>query len=748
MADDEYPLVKDGLEFLKFSPESLKDTYDTIKSAIKITSGIVSVVGAFSSIVDLAQSLGILRPEKSEQEKKINRMADQIAAIYDYLLRKEADTQVIQASTWRSSFRRTQSSTYNATTVSRGNNILQSLYNETLELDEKLDEMMSWGGTITFASTSYNQHPQFPTWLWNWLNAAKYPFMTSIARGAAFDYTPQRDLRDNIWDPGYFIDVLVDAIHARVAALVALEPAFRSTGTDRQRLQDIAAYLGHFIQAYRDNLWVAMPSAGITPAWPGKRGILRNPYSGDLAADGIVLGVFDPVTGASNVSTWKGLDARNDTAWAWDVPGNHENLDVSLDNIGGDPRQFLDKFKVQNPYEPSWVPDYASALDAATSEQARRLTELLPQTLIGKLSELRETIVTLSQPPVGSEFVDCTEPTFHLLGIRTLVLPYLTVDLGRFKQYSPDPAKTYAARRIGQRIEKKFRFRIAKRADFSGVQLGYRISINGLTRAGEITDGAELQRLLTICEYDQDDGDTVFTPLETPITLRVEKYDCIQRFPLNSSQEEAYERDGHAPVGDRILLNPRVGNATLNLRVDYLEDQGPMVHWQEVEVTLQTPAGLDGDDLASYVVGVQVWETHMGLVSGEEVLADHVATTIIPSFLLVGQDFFDDLYRAMMNMIKAKVHAELEIRKSWRDLLDELPTQPFPDPQYGFLRPTLLAEHSLNFLDAALATNHPEVIRAIRRYEPPQDIEIPTDAAIFARHAPGALESNANPAQP
>jgi hypothetical protein len=722
-SDDEYEWVKTGLEFLKFRPEDVKDVYDTIKSVIDITSGIVSLVGAVNSVIDLAKMLGILGSEKSEQEKKIDRMANQIAAIYDYLLEEEKDQQLINATQWRSDFEAAATWGIQATTVSRGNNILVALDDEIRRLDHTLDNMFKLG-KIPFVSASYTHNAQWPTWLWNWLNAAKSPFMT-FANGAPLYCTPDQDLRGRIWDPGYYIAVLIHALHARVAAMVALEPAFHSTGHDHYRLGVIAGKLADFIRDYRNSLWVAVPSAGIVPAWPSKRGLLKNPYSGDQAADGIVLGVFDPVTGASNVSTWSGLDVKYDTAWAWDVPGPHENLDVGLDNIGN-PLQFLEKFKVKNPYEPSWVVDYSAALDAATSEQARRLNEILPLTLIGKLSELQKEFVTLSEPPMGSEFVDCTEPSFHLLGLRTLVSPNVAVDLGRFKDYSSNPTKTYTARRIRQQIEKKFTFKIAKRADFSGVQLGYRISIGGLAQAGEITDAAELEHLLTLCEYEPDDGVTTLTPLETPITIRVQKYDCIQRFPLNPAQEEAYERDGHAPVGDRILLNPRVGDATLNLRVDYLTDGGPMVHWREVEITLQTPAGLEGADLAAYVIAVQIYETHYGPDGPEEVIADQVTTTIIPSFLLVGQDYFDDLYRAMLNMIRAKVHAELEIRKSWRDLLKELPTQPFPDPQYEFLRPTILAEHGLDFLDAALATKHPGVTSIIRRYEPPQITEFPT----------------------
>lgn len=718
MASDEYPWIKSGLDFLKFDPQDVADVYEAISTTIKITSSVVSIVGFASGVLDLAKSLGIIVDQEEEDRKRLKKMGAQIEAIYKYLQKEEEEERWQAATKWRSALTNALAWRKNATKVSRGDKVLADLSNVTQRLDEALNEMFGFSGRptgadgIAFLRDNYVRRlPSgvipLPTWLWNWISAAKSPFMT-LANGAAIDYaSTDQNLAGRIWDPGYYIDILVRALEGRVAALVALEPQFHSTGLDRDKLADISDKLSIFIQDYRDALFVAVPSAGLVPAvsmkgWPGKRGLVRNPYSGDLAADGIVLGVFDPVTGASNVGTWSDFDIKYEFDWPWDI---HRPMKYETVPMG----------KVKNPYKPSWVVDLPTALDAATAEQARRMKAILPLTLIPKLSELQQEFFTLSQPPNGSEFVGDIEPAFNLLGVRTEVSAE-SVDLGRFKKYSPTPEKTYPARRFQQQIEKRFRFRIAKRADYSGVQLGYRITVG--------------EHSFTLCEYDPGDGTTALTAIDTSITLRVQKFDCIQTRAFSPAQEDEFDRTGQSSEGDRILLNPRPGDAQLNLRVDYLKDGGRMVHWREVEVTLQTPADLEDADLDAYVVGVQVFEEHLGHDGPEEVVADQFTTAIIPTYLVVGEGYLDDLYSAMLTSAKAKVHAELEIGKSWRDLLKELPTQPFPDPQYELLRPTILAEHGLDFLDAALATKHPEVTSLIRRYEPLREVELPTETVL------------------
>lgn len=697
---DEYPIIKKGLKALTFSDEAVGELYDTITDVISIASSVVSVVGAFNSITALAKSLGLLPDHEEEQRRLLAKMAEQIEAIYEYHKQEEKEQQYHEAVAWRVDLAGAFSWRREVTTTSRAFHILNNLNIRLDELDDSLNRMFLFG-KIAFSRDAYDQTPRPQQILFgSWLDAAISPFMTR-ADGSPIKYAlPSEDLQGRVWDPGYYIDVLVRSIEERIAGQVALEPAFRSSGFRRAHFATIASGLDTFIQKYRDNLWVAVPSAGIEPSVLSQRGYLRNPYfaevpnyyRGNPAPDGIVLGAFDPVTGNSNISTWSDFEITYQGVW----PFNN----------------------VKNPYEPTWVADRSKALSAATAEQGRRLTALTAGTMIGKLTELRDALVNLSRPPFGSEFVTFDHFRLTLLGgLRTKIPTTEEVDLGRYKEYSPNPNRTYTATRWRQQVEVRIPFRIAKRAEYSRIQLGYRVQIGS--------------KSYDICRWEHGGPgpDAIFTPVKETITVAARKYDCLQRFSFNEDQEESYAKTGIVPDNhERVLQNLRQGDATLDVEINYLTDGGSMVHWREVELILRTPVDVEDTDLDAYELGVQVFETHLGIVDDEEVpeevTAASITATIVPSYLIVDQAYFDDLYHAMLTAAKAQVAAKLEVQKSWRDIRQQIPTEPFPDPQYGVLRPAILAERSLDFLDAAWATKHRDVTNSIRRYQAARELEL------------------------
>lgn len=82
---DQYKWLTSGLEFLKFDADNVKDLYDAIGSVINLVSGVVSVVGAVSSMVDLCQKLGIFKATKDDNTARLQKVGEQVQAMYEYL---------------------------------------------------------------------------------------------------------------------------------------------------------------------------------------------------------------------------------------------------------------------------------------------------------------------------------------------------------------------------------------------------------------------------------------------------------------------------------------------------------------------------------------------------------------------------------------------------------------------------------------------------------------------------------------
>jgi hypothetical protein len=674
--DPKFPALGKVLEFLKYDPQEIKDITDTIATTIGVVSGVVSLVGTAQSVIALGEKLGIFKSSQDDTEKRLKQMSQQIEQIYGYLAAADKRGLYDESKNWRAQASLAASWSDNVK-LSRKIDILNALNSRAGELDEALMAML-WSGNIAFQRAAYGYQPDSQ----HWIDAASSPYMY-LANGSAISYAnPSQNLVAEIWDPGYFIDVLTLGLNERIAAATALEPAFRSTGFERSRMGDIAEGLDTFIRRWRDSLIVANPAAGLNGG-----GLLHNPLEDQhYAATGITLGAADPVTGVSNVHTWDGFSIK------------YSRTSLPFSAWGG-------------LWDESYATDPQAALAAATSLQSQLLDEVIDVTGISGLSQLQQQFLALSQTPQGSDFVDCSDPLFTRLGGPTKG-PTETVDLGSLKKYAANPNKTYAALRFNQQMEKKFTFRIAKRADYSGIQLGYRIGIGG--------------KSLDLCKYSDSSGVTNLAPLDQSIDITGTFFDCFQDRHFSPADEDEFERTGEMPAGQRLLWNSRTDHAAVRVQIDYAPDGGDMVYWREVHVTLRTAA--DVQTAAAFITDVTVFETHAGHdLNPIEVLADQLTVLMVPSYLIVSDDFFTDWAFAMTNMIRQKIAAALAIKFSLKDL--EVPTHPFPDPQYAAARFAVIAEHGVAYLEAASGSGVPGVATALRRFDQPR-IEGPAEHGI------------------
>jgi hypothetical protein len=665
---DQYKWLTSGLEFLKFDGDTVKDLYDAIGSVINLVSGVVSVVGAVSSMVDLCKTLGIFKATKDPNTVRLEKIGEQIQAMYEYLERAATAGLYGETKPWRSDLS-TSISYRDDAQISRSDNVMQDLRDRAAALDTSLDEMLV-SGDITFLRSTYGCQPYKA----HWIDAAKSPFMT-LNNGAPTNLAdPSRNLAGTIWDAGYFIDILTRGLGERIALATAVEPAFHSTGYHRDRMGQIAAMLADFIKQWTAAILVANPAAGLNNG-----GQLLDPLEGnpaDGAPVGIAIGAADPITGVSNVQTFSGFEIRYKRTY---FPGSA---------WGG-------------VWDESRAVDLNAALDAANAAHYSLVQQVLAACGIDKLKALEQQYWMLAHAPMESEFVYFRDPVALIRTGPTLVASR-QVDLGDLKKYSPNPAKTYAAQEFTQQIGKRFSFNIAKRADTSQIQLGYRLVIG--------------DQSINLCDYSPDPLPPKASQQHT-ITISAPVLDCYQTGPFSLADEDTFEDTGSPISGQRLLLNQRTEKITLEVDVAFAPDAGSLHFSRPVAVTVRSPDGISFGGAA--VVDVMVLETLTGdNFQPEEVLGDQMTVHLVTDYLVAGQDFFTDWALAMQRMMHAQLVFATQKKFSLGDLVDQIPHQPFPDPQYVTMRYDLAARHGVAFLEA-VERIHPDAAAVIQRFQLP-----------------------------
>jgi hypothetical protein len=274
---------------------------------------------------------------------------------------------------------------------------------------------------------------------------------------------------------------------------------------------------------------------------------------------------------------------------------------------------------------------------------------------IKRMYELADSIFRLTTAPAGSEFVHINDATC-VPGVPRPRPTSEEVTLGIVGVFAGKPDKRYRAQRYFQEVTKTVRFSMARRADLSQIQLGYRLSFLAFGPRGADAE-------LTLCEFSSPlfNGEELsmfptqsiegeFTTGSTTV------YDVYQSALLSAREEEQYEKagaiPGHQPfLGDfrpgkqRLFLEPRTnGRARIRVSVNFVIDlhhqDNHFVGFADVAITnLQPEEFPDG-----FILGVTVLETiadHAG-TGRQEQIADQFSLHFAPSFLVVDPDYFDD----------------------------------------------------------------------------------------------------------
>ncbi|MEP7216009.1 MAG: hypothetical protein ABI782_07120 [Anaerolineaceae bacterium] len=717
---DDLPALRDVLTFLKFTPEEIKNLMEAVQSTVKIVGGIVSVVGVATSVVELMNKLGVFGPKEDATQVALAQIGTRLNQIYNYLVESEIKGLHLQAVDWRSAQSGARNALKNAQ-LSPTPNILDALVERTAELDTALNKMLSpENASIAFLRRVYGYVPEQN----HWIDAALPPFMSRTDGDPINLADTSRELQARIWDAGHYIDVLFSSLSERMLVTVTIEPAFRSTGFDREQLKLLVKELTVFIDSWRSAMLVASPAAGLNGGYPMPfsisalpapgAGLLQSPYrpqahqlGSESAPPGIVLGAVDPVTGAA--------------AWEPFYDGFETVGTVGLMDFG------LFKEAWGGGYDYIKAKDPAKALAAATQRQAQYLDQVVVASGLGELVKLRAQLQSAALGVSGSEFVRLANAQFRLLknGIRIDGSPLYairkagveSVDLGGLTPFAQDPGKKHKGTRYFQECEKTFRIRMALRTRRTRIQLGYRLRI-GSTDIPLVpfSNGGFLGSDLT--------------PFPTE-TIVIELHEAVQVYNVRQShvfsfaEEDLFEAGEPFPVGaskwaipgwrGRLFLDERAGAIALAVEVRFEHDPTGQKYAAEAIVTIRNldPEGFpDGA-----IVPVWVYETHMDDSTPpqpQEVVADSMTVHLVPSFLVMEPEFFAAYWGTVEFLAKTTKHLNDRFKRQER-----MQQRPNPDPAWAVRRRVLDTMAMAEAIDA-LGISQPEAVAEVmQRFRPP-----------------------------
>ncbi|WP_238322760.1 hypothetical protein [Gorillibacterium massiliense] len=676
---DEFKWLSKGLKFLKYSEAEAEEMYNLIGGAIKLASSIVSIIGAVSTVADLAQKLGLFGPAEKSTDERLKEIGARIEQIYGYLSNENRRGLYNEALGWRVATDMAHAKAWNVR-VSRSPENLRELNERANELDRSILLMLDPGkANIAFLKSVYGYAPNTR----HWIDAAGTSCLVR-ADGAPLPAYGSQELSSDIWDAGHYNDVLLSALKERLIIATAMEPAYRSTGYDRAVLADIAEKLRLFIAKWRSSILVAVPSAGITGG-----GELYNPFDDpDYAANGILIGAVDPVTGISSLEIFSGFQIEySRTSMPWSAWGGV--------------------------WDTSKAVDPEKALKAATDAHTALVDSVIRASGIAQLTDLQKQFRSAASLPSKSQFVDLPDARFRY----ALILPYMvrggggteeTIDLGSLKTFSGNPNKTYPATRYHRLMEKTFRFRMARRAEWSRVQLGYRLRIAGLD--------------IELCPFSTRPAEgfpsTPFPtgPIENVHQFATDVFDCCQTRPFSASDEDRFEREGED--GERVFHNLRKGSAKIQITVQFepLYQGASEAHAGEAIVKIRNLEPEAFPD--SFIIEAVVFETIVDSNGQPDMFpADSITIHMTPSYLIVGQDFMNDRQKAIEHMIRTV--KGINDKFSMEQLTPES-FKPSPDPAWKTLRRAQIIENKAALVQAALAVKPDLVKEEINYYLPPQ----------------------------
>lgn len=678
----DYGAIYDTLEFLKFSRFNVESLVDLAATAAGFMSGVGSIVAAVQTITKVLEFMGATKSADFDIQQRLISIGEQVNTLYVHEVIKNQQETNNRAVDIRTKLQDITDAMHSVQTTGLSAATIEDLGDAIDLLDATLGEMLPLQkGRIFFSQGTYAPSIQ-------WLHYFGSPF---LKRADGSTLPRLEELKTVVWDPGFYLDALAVALRLRIAAGTTLEPLFRSTGHRLPKVIGLAPQLRTFIDEWRRQILVAQPWDCLLPDGTLATYNQFGPYG-----NGIVIGAMCPVTGISSLRMFTGFASTyTTTTVGWGFGGKGKRTVKAVD-----PK---------------------AALHDAVMQHQTAVSRLNQVCGLREFEELYQHLAAFAGPPHPTESV-------HFEAVRRLQVPTdfaavvpvapvpTTIDLGDLRQWATDPTKTYQATRYFTTGGKEVVLRLGRRARTSGVQLGYKLLI------------ADKVYEITAYETEPPDsgGDAHWFPAQSfddRLTLQMKVYDCVQSRGLSAVEEEAFDENGDAGSAQRLLLNEREATVNVRIRVEFTAfvDGDHRSHLGEVritfvpdEVTLQPHA---------YVLSVDVLETHVASTAPdfavEEVRVEGLSLHIIPSWLKVAPELFDDHQDAIERMWQVMLKKKLPLERALT--LAGVPTFVDPSPKYATVREA--AQIQLATKAFAIAARDPGFLADLQRFQIPRGHE-------------------------
>jgi hypothetical protein len=629
------------LKFAKFSPEDIT-ALGKIKDFVKVISEIGNWgVTGITTIQNLLTLLGILEPKKDPVLTIVRAISTKLEQIYSYLKIKNRSQQYQDVVDWREKIDLLRTSLAQIK-ISRSDINIDTLKQSISELESSIRKMLSVKAysVITFQRLSYGYNfdsssTGVPS---HWIHYA-FPWIMTRDSGEPVNYVQKiqdgevvndPEFATEIFDPGYYLDVLIESLSLLITAYAVAEPAFRSTGHYRENIKKIYPLLDNFIKEWEKNIFKTRIIELFNPKYGGHE--LSHPYQIFMDSPAIPLGVIDPVSGVSAF-----------------IPDFSDGFQIE---------PFRSYYSNGSFYEWQLLKNYESAVKYASQVQSNLYDQVISNCGINILKDLRSHLQQLALSryhPRSSEFVDISAVTQtndrkSRKRSETVKLDPLIAFFAGKEGYQ------YSAERwVTNNVRKTFQIPMARRMDISKIQLGYKLTVF-----------LDTERELTLAKYNASGtaftGDLQAFPRQSISKSfesdNVKIYDVYQSAHFSLKDEESYENTGSAAIDnipstfiripssfkERLFLNPRMGEVKIDVAVNFTFDFNDDTPEQEfigyANVTIECPAS---EIHNNFILGVNVYETTVGSDSQpEETLADSMALHFVNNVLIVEPSYFED----------------------------------------------------------------------------------------------------------
>lgn len=476
---------------MKFSPDTISKLGALKADLVKLVAAINWVYGAVVTFQKIAEILGLGQGAQDQVLAELKKIGLIVDSLYGNELRKAKAAEYQQVEQWRQDAVHLRTELWNLA-ITRTDAKISNVDRVLGEYRKAIGLMLSDAyAKIPFIRSTYNyyetaypvQGPE-PHWV-----DYCHPFYMSRAGGepprevrmareyktgdsdlwtflgfknAPVELAWDPELKTDIWDPGYYLDVLIHFVTMWLSGLALLEPVYRSTGHRRPEILTLAKDLERFALNWREHLLVSAVDGpidpGTTPYLNGTAHVLRNLFALMSAnASGIPMAVVDPVSGVAAT-----------------IPSFHDGFDTRWVPYG-------------DPFSQGTFPGLGNGLYVLANYTAARASALgyqdgLKAHVVGAcgvttMQELAAHVRALAAVPQKSETtrIDTVDTRYG----ATNDAGATTVSLGLAARFADRSTDRYDARRWRRwNVAKAFRLPLARRMDSSRLQLGYALRVS------------------------------------------------------------------------------------------------------------------------------------------------------------------------------------------------------------------------------------------------------------------------------